>query len=165
MRHHTCHCGAHMSSMDAESLAAWIISHDRDVHHIEHEIEEIEEKLDILIGKKAVTSSVVILNSKGEIVMDGTVHINDPAGIAVYQELDAQGNKVPPVGAVAFSSDTPTVATVDPVTGQLAYVSVGKAIISASDAGNFPASATLTVIASVAVTSVLTVPNTAAPTA
>jgi len=79
--------------------------------------------------------------------------------MAVYQEWDGQngtGNKVPPTGTVAYASDNPAVATVDPVSGQLAYVSDGDTTISASDSGNLPASDLLTVVASTAVSSTLT---------
>lgn len=88
-----------------------------------------------------------------------TVHLNDKPGSAKYQEFDGAGgtgNKVPATGAVAYASDTPAVATVDPVTGQLAYVSAGTATISGSDGGNLPASDVLTVVASVAVSATLT---------
>lgn len=88
-----------------------------------------------------------------------TVHLNDKPGIASYQEFDGPGgtgNKVPPTGAVAYASDAPAVATVDPATGQLAYLSAGVATISGSDGGNLPASDVLTVVASVAVSATLT---------
>jgi hypothetical protein len=131
------------------------------------EVEELEEKVEhiesIIDRLRKRTATLTLSNSKGESIMDGIVHINDAPGLAVYQEFDAQGKKVPPTGAVAYASDTPAVATVDPVTGQLAYLTAGTAIITASDAGSFAASATLTVINSVAATATLTLPNTAAP--
>ena len=88
-----------------------------------------------------------------------TVHVNDKPGVAVYQEFDGPngtGNKVPPTGTVAYASDNPAVATVDPTSGQLAYVGAGTANISASDGGNLPASDVLTVTAAAAVSSTLT---------
>ena len=88
-----------------------------------------------------------------------SVHVNDKPGTAKYQEFDApngQGNKVPPVGVVAYASDTPAVATVDASTGQLAYLSAGTATISASDGGNLPASDVLTVSAAAPVSSTMT---------
>ena len=88
-----------------------------------------------------------------------TVHLNEAPGTAVYTEFDGPngtGNVVPPVGTVQYSSDNPSVATVDPNTGQLAYVAAGDATISAADDGNLPASDLLTVIASTAVSSTLT---------
>jgi uncharacterized protein YjdB len=91
--------------------------------------------------------------------MSFTVNLNDKPGIAVYQEFDGPngtGNKVVPTGIVAYASDNPSVATVDVTTGQLAYVGVGSAVISASDGGNLPASDVLTVAAAVAVSSTLT---------
>ena len=88
-----------------------------------------------------------------------TVHLNDKPGTAKYQEFDGlagTGNKVPPTGAVVYASDTPAVATVDHNTGALVYLSAGTATISASDGGNLPASDVLTVVASVAVSSTMT---------
>jgi uncharacterized protein YjdB len=96
---------------------------------------------------------------KRETTLMLTVHLNDRPGSAVYQEFDGlngTGNKVPPVGAVVYASDNPAVAVVDPATGALVYVSAGTAVISASDNGNFPASDTLTVVASVAQSATLT---------
>jgi uncharacterized protein YjdB len=87
------------------------------------------------------------------------VHVNDKPGTAVYQEFDGPngtGNKVPPTGVVAYASSDPTVATVDPVSGLLGYLKAGSTTISASDAGNLPASDTLTVLAAPAVSSTLT---------
>lgn len=133
--------------------------------HLEEQFRRIEELLrefrwmlrEILdrLPRKAV-SSTLTLNGEN---MPLTVHVNDKPQAAIYQEFDGPsgtGNKVPPTGAVAYSSDTPAVATVDPSTGQLAYLSAGTATISASDGGNLPASDVLTVIASVAVSSTLT---------
>ena len=88
-----------------------------------------------------------------------TVHVNDVPGVAIYQEFDGPngtGNMVPPTGTVAYKSDNPSVATVDATTGQLAYLSAGDTTISADDSGNLPASDLLTVVASVAVSSTMT---------
>ncbi len=96
---------------------------------------------------------------KRETTLMLTVHVNDRPGTAVYQEFDGlngTGNRVPPVGAVTYTSDNPAVAAVDPSTGALVYVGAGTAVISASDNGNFPASDTLVVVASVAQSATLT---------
>ena len=75
---------------------------------------------------------------------------------AVFTEFDGGGNKVPPVGAVTFTSDNAAVATVDPASGIATGVSVGTANISAIDAGNnLTASDALTVTADVATTATL----------
>ena len=67
-----------------------------------------------------------------------TVKMGDVPGGAVFQEFDGTngtGNKIPPVGAVSFSSDNPSVATIDPSTGALAYISPGAANITGADSG------------------------------
>lgn len=93
---------------------------------------------------------------------------------AIYQEFDqpgGAGNVVPPTGAVAFSSDNPAVATVDPSSGMCTGVSAGSANISANDAGlpapGLPASGVLNVSAAapVAVSSTLTFGSPSAPSA
>lgn len=116
--------------------------------------------------QKAVSSTLKIRTKQGETSMPLTVHVNDVPGVAVYQEFSSPngaGIVVPPTGTVAYASDTPSVATVDPVTGQLAYVSAGTATISASDGGNLPASDVLTVSAATAVSSTLTLNPGVAP--
>lgn len=97
---------------------------------------------------QAVSATLTFTTSKGDSMSDLNVNLNDSPGLAVYQEFDGaggSGNKVAPTGAVAYASDNPAVATVDAVSGQLAYLSVGVANISASDGGNLPASGKLTV--------------------
>lgn len=94
---------------------------------------------------------------------------------AIYTEFDGpngSGNVVPPTGAVAFSSDNPAVATVDPASGMCTGVSAGSANISANDAGlaapGLPASGVLNVAAApppVAVSSTLTFGASSAPAA
>lgn len=88
-----------------------------------------------------------------------TVQLNDKPGTAVFLEwsgLSGTGIVVPPVGAVTFASDNPSVATVDQ-NGLLAYVSAGVATISAVDAGNsLTASDVLTISPVTAVSATLT---------
>jgi hypothetical protein len=145
-------------------------------HHILSSLHRIEELLEAIfiedseIGQElrellerhshdAVSSTLTFLNSKGE-TMDLTVHVNDKPGTAVYQEFDGAngtGNKLlPPMGAIVYASSDSTVATVDPSTGALAYLQSGTTTISASDRGNLPASAVLTVVAAAAVSSTMT---------
>lgn len=100
-------------------------------------------------SRKAVSSTLTLRNAKGEPIMQ-TVNLTDQPGSYLYQEfsgLNGTGTVVPPTGTVAYASDNPSVATIDPVTGQLAYVSAGVANISASDGGNLPATDQLTVVA------------------
>ena len=97
-----------------------------------------------------------------------TVHLNDAPGTAVLTEfsgLNGTGQTVPAVGPVKYSSDTPGVATVDPDTGELTYVSAGSAVISGQDTGNgLTASDTLIVTNAVAQSATLTL-NPGAPPA
>jgi hypothetical protein len=134
---------------------------DQETHEL---LREIVHKLNLILCTleeqpgKARSATLTLFDSKGN-TMPLQVHVNDKPGTAVYQEFDGPGgtgNKVPPTGAVVYASDTPAVATVDPSTGALAYLSAGTATISASDGGNLPASDMLTVIASVAVSSTMT---------
>lgn len=104
------------------------------------------------------SSTLTFVPPKGA-AMPQTVHVNDVPGSYLYQEFsgpNGTGIPVPPTGSVQYASDTPAVATIDPNTGQLAYVSAGTATISASDGGNLPASDVLTVSAAAAASSTLT---------
>ena len=56
---------------------------------------------------------------------------------ATVQEF-LTGNPEPDSGPIAFSSDTPGVATVDPASGLVTPVSVGTANITATDSTNVP---------------------------
>jgi len=133
---------------------------------VREEMEEIEELEEIIEGEEqpvAVSSVLKFKTSLGETTMPLTVHVNDTPGKALYTEFAApngQGQVVPPKGPVLFASSDPTVATVDPSTGQLAYLKAGTTTISANDQGldapGLPASDVLTVTDAVAVSSVLT---------
>jgi hypothetical protein len=138
-------------------------------HHIEREevdlLREIKRLLERILhllepSPVAVSSTLsFVLPQGGVTTMPLTVNLTDVPGVAVYAEFDVNGNPVAATGTVAYSSDTPAVATVDPVSGQLAYIAAGTAVISASDSGNLPASDVLTVngaVVSTAVSSTLT---------
>ena len=119
------------------------------------QLKRIEDLLQQIVGKqqkRAVSATLVFQNSEGK-NMDLSAHVNDVPGIAIFQEFDGPGgtgNPVPAIGPVSFTSDTPAVATVDPVTGQLTYLSAGTAKITGTDAGNgLTASPMLTLNASV----------------
>lgn len=136
----------HQQENDAKLVAA--IEHFS--HHVSHAIRagfaDVARAIDHQ-QRKAVSATLVLVNSKGDPIMQ-TVNINDAPGSALYQEfsgLNGSGSVVPPTGSVQYASDTPAVATVDPNTGQLAYISAGTATISASDGGNLPASFVLIV--------------------
>lgn len=116
---------------------------------------------------KAISATLTFVNSKGE-HMPLLAHVNDVPGTAVFAEFTGPkgtGTAVPPTGAVTFASDTPAVATVDPNTGALAYLTAGTATISGTDAGNsLTASDVLTLTAAPAVSATLTLnPGVAAP--
>jgi hypothetical protein len=123
---------------------------------------EIAETNSILRGifPQARSATLTFKTEKGTTHMPLTVHVNDKPGTAIFTEFDGPGgtgNKVPPVGAVSFTSSDPAVATVDATTGALGYLTAGSTTISGMDAGNsLTASDVLTVIASVAVSATLT---------
>src|SRR5579863_3978110 len=58
---------------------------------------------------------------------------------SVWQEFsgpNGTGDKLPPAGAIAFTSSKPAVATVDPSSGLVTAVAVGTATISGTDQAN-----------------------------
>jgi len=58
---------------------------------------------------------------------------------AVWQEFsgpNGTGDKLPPAGALTFTSSDPTIATVDPSSGLITAVAIGTATISGVDAAN-----------------------------
>lgn len=135
-------------------------------HSIEHE-EILQEIVDLLRRVLRVVersqrpqSGRLRIIVKGETLMPLKVHVNDAPGNAVFAEFsgpNGTGSVVAPVGAVSYASDNHAVATVDPVSGVLAYVAPGVANISGSDAGNsLSASDALTVEPAVAVSATLT---------
>lgn len=129
------------------------------VCEIRHEIKRIANAVEKLVPK-AGSATLSFITSKGATNMPLTVHVNDVPGTALFQEWSGPsgtGIVVPPVGAVTYASDNTAVATVDPNSGQLAYVSAGSANISGTDAGNsLTASDVLTVSAATAVSATLT---------
>ena len=67
---------------------------------------------------------------------------------SVWQEFSGPnqtGDKLPPAGAVTYTSSDPTIATVDPASGVITAVAIGTVTISGQDAANsLTASDTLT---------------------
>jgi hypothetical protein len=92
--------------------------------------------------------------------MPQSVQLGSAPGSYLFQEFTGPagtGSVIAPVGAVTYSSDTATVATIDPNSGQLAYIGVGTANISGADAGNgLTATDQLTVTAATAQSATLT---------
>lgn len=111
--------------------------------------------LKTLVGPRA-TSGTVTLGGK----MDITVHLSDvPEKAAAHEWTGPLGTgvEVPPIGAITWASDNIAAVTVDPNTGQLAYVAAGVANISFKDAGNsITGSGSVTVVADVAVSGTVT---------
>jgi hypothetical protein len=132
--------------------------------HFERKVLEILRRIEWCLCHKqkpvAVSSTLSLITESGETDMPLTVHVNDVPGTALFQEwsgLSGTGIVVPPIGTVSYASDTPTVATVDPASGQLAYISAGTATISGADSGNtMTASDILTVSAALAASATMT---------
>ena len=117
-------------------------------------LDELVEIIRTLLLHPA-THATLHFTSGGITLMPASIVVGKTA-TAVFTEFDGGGNKVPPVGAVTFTSDNAAVATVDPASGIATGVSVGTANISAIDAGNnLTASDALTVTADVATTATL----------
>jgi hypothetical protein len=94
------------------------------------------------------SSSLGFQTSEGVTQMPLTVTMGDKPGSAAYQEFNAAGNPVKPLGTVQYASDNTAVATVDPSSGALTYIGPGTCNIAAADsgvAGGLPASDSLTV--------------------
>ena len=132
-----------------------------DVEHWLHEILRLLEEILHILKPKARSATLTYFNSQGvPSNMPQTVHLSDAPGSYLFQEFsgpNGTGTIVPPTGAVSYASDNAAVATVDATTGQLAYLSVGTANISGTDAGNsLTASDALTIIAPVAVSATMT---------
>jgi hypothetical protein len=93
-------------------------------------------------------------NSQGDFIMDVQVHLSDKPLKAVLVEFDgpgATGNIVPGIGPTTHTSSDPTVATVDPTTGNLKYLKAGVTKITGLNSGNgLTATGTLTIISGVA---------------
>jgi hypothetical protein len=101
-------------------------------------LEEIRNRLPSpramsLISK--ITDGGQNLKAKGSAA---SIHINSTTAQVTFQEFDGpngSGNPVPPVGPVAFLSDTPATLTVDS-NGKITPVAVGTATITTTDTGN-----------------------------
>ena len=142
---------------------------------LEKTLRRIEHKIDFLIRlhkeHKAHSLVLIIKEAKGNPMGQPLkVHISDTPGMASVQEFtgtNGTGTLVPPIGPVVFASDNPSVATVDPASGQLAYVTAGTANISAVDQGNGLSDSTaLTIVADLAQSLLETLaPGTPVPTA
>jgi hypothetical protein len=127
------------------------------------EVEEIENDIALIKNNlglnKAVSAVLYFKNKKGELRVNITVHINDvplAAALVEFTGPNGSGTIVQGIGPTSFTSSNPAVATVDPVTGNLNYLSVGVTTITGLNSGNgMTASGTLTVITGAAQSAVL----------
>lgn len=95
--------------------------------------------ISFLVGRNAQSSTLFFVNSKGEFLMDVTVHLNDTPLRAFLAEFDGPnktGNLVPGIGPTSYTSSDPSVATVDPVTGNLVYLKQGQTTVTGLNSGN-----------------------------
>jgi hypothetical protein len=135
--------------------------------------EIIEQLFDIILliatKQKALSATLYFRDSIGELLMNVTVHLNDAPLAAVQVEFDGPGgtgNIVPNIGPTSYTSSDPTVATVDPVTGNLAYLKAGVTTITGVNAGNgLTSSGTLTIISGLALSAELEFVNQTPPAA
>ena len=105
---------------------------------IANSLEELVRLLTRLSEPRAQSATLQIQDSKGNKIMPATLTIGATA-TAVFQEwsgLNGTGAKLPPVGAVSFTSSDPSIATVDATSGLVTAVGPGTATISGTDAGN-----------------------------
>jgi hypothetical protein len=124
---------------------------------------KLEELFDFLSGEvgsnPAVSGTLFFKNSRGEYLMDVQVHVNDAPLKAVLVEFDGPngtGNIVPGTGPTSYTSSDPTIATIDPSSGNLVYLKAGVTTITGLNSGNGQtASGVLTVISGVAQSAVL----------
>lgn len=105
----------------------------------------LEEIVQILRPRLSATLTIHV---KGEHTMPATILVTKTAN-AMWQEWsgpNGTGDKLPPAGAVTFTTSDPAIATVDPNSGLITGVALGTATISGTDAANsLAASDTVTV--------------------
>jgi len=127
------------------------------LENIEFRIERLEygvERIIQLLEHRAVSLVSQITIGGIPVGQPASIHLNSTTAQVTFEEFDqpgGQGNKVPPVGPVGFSSDTPATLTVDPASGKITPVAIGMATITTKDAGNGLSDTNLvTVVADVA---------------
>jgi hypothetical protein len=118
---------------EIETLLHDIAEDEREGHHHHHH------------HGKAVSAVLVFLHqhqqsdNKENFIMNVTVHLNDKPLRAFLAEFDGPngtGNLVPGIGPTSYTSSDPSVATVDPVSGNLVYLKAGQTTIVGLNAGN-----------------------------
>lgn len=97
-----------------------------------HEISQDVQKIRVILTPRLSAT----LKIKGETM--ATLLVGKTAQ-AVWQEFsgpNGTGDKLPPAGAVTYTSSDPAVATVDPSSGLVTAVAIGTATITGTDAAN-----------------------------
>jgi hypothetical protein len=92
----------------------------------------------ILTPRLSATLRIHTHHHRGDQDMPATLLVGKTAQ-AVWQEFsgpNGTGDKLPPAGALTFTSSDPTIATVDPSSGLITAVAIGTATISGVDAAN-----------------------------
>ena len=109
---------------------------------LETRIEQLEygvERIIQLLEHRAVSLVSQITIGGLSMGAPADIHLNSTTAQVTFAEFDGPngtGNKVPPVGPVTFTSDTPATLTVDPATGKITPVAIGQATITTKDTGN-----------------------------
>jgi hypothetical protein len=124
------------------------------IKELEKEVKDLQKQLntfDINVSRAIRAIDIVItrilnqqpfsakLTFKGVSGMPATIQVGGSGAQAVFTEfsgLNGSGAITPDGGPIAFSSDNPAVATVDPVSGAVVAVSVGSANIIGLDSVN-----------------------------
>jgi hypothetical protein len=116
----------------------------------------------ILTPRLSATLRIHAHSHRGDHVMPATLLVGKTAQ-AVWQEFsgpNGTGDKLPPAGAVSFTSSDPSIATVDPSSGLITAVAMGTVTISGSDAANNLTASDTAAVTEVATSATLTiVPN------
>ena len=115
----------------------------------------------ILTPRLSASLTIKTHHHKGD-TMPATLLVGQTA-TAVWQEFsgpNGTGDKLPPAGAVTFTSDNAAVATVDPSSGLVTAVAMGSANVSGTDAANSLTASDSVTVTEVAQSATLTVvPN------
>jgi hypothetical protein len=160
------HAALHMKPGPLHDLVDDFLDLIEDLIELEVAQDILEKLFEILLSiiaqqntGKAVSAVLYFRDKQGELLMNVTVHLNDAPLAAVQVEFDGPGgtgNIVPNIGPTSYTSSDPTVATVDPVTGNLAYIKQGTVTITGLNAGNgLTSSGTLTIISGLALSAEL----------
>lgn len=102
-------------------------------------VELLQIIVDILAHKSGSLVAQISVNGEPIMGAPASIHVNSTTAQVIFQEFDGPngtGNKVPPVGPMSFTSDTPATLTVDPASGKISPVAIGTATVTTLDTGN-----------------------------